>query len=472
MAVNIEETAAWLGVSVPVFRFLACFLVTFPCCWLWHFVPGAKARHLYSGLTGLMLSYYAFGLESNLHFLAPVLMGYISMVLCRRHCGSITFVTAFTYLIGCHIYYMSGDSWRDGGIDCTGALMVLTLKVISGAINYQDGLLKEEDLRPTQRQYRLLRLPSLLQYLGFCLCCGTHFAGPVYEMKDYLDWTENKGIWRTSNGGRSRYGGAIQALARALLCLGVYMYLVPRVQISRIFEPQYREWGIWSRWGYYWLCGFTARWKYYFIWTIAEASLIISGFGFSGWTDSSPPKPTWDRAKNVNIIGVEFAASGTELPLVWNIHVSTWLRLYVYDRLSKKGKKPGFTELLITQTVSAVWHGLYAGYILFFIHTALLIAGSRVIYRWQRAIPKQLVWLKKVGWCISFSYTVFILNYACIGFLVLSVNETVMAYSSLYYAGSVLPLLLLIFDAVVNPPRPEKQRLMKAESVLMNSHES
>lgn len=74
------------------------------------------------------------------------------------------------------------------------------------------------------------------------------------------------------------------------------------------------------------MAGFTARWKYYFIWSISEASIIISGLGFTGWTESSPPKPRWDRAKNVDILGVEFAKSAVELPLVWNIQVSTWLR--------------------------------------------------------------------------------------------------------------------------------------------------
>lgn len=74
------------------------------------------------------------------------------------------------------------------------------------------------------------------------------------------------------------------------------------------------------------MAGFTARWKYYFIWSISEASIIISGLGFSGWTDSSPPKAKWDRAKNVDVLGVEFAKSAVEIPLVWNIQVSTWLR--------------------------------------------------------------------------------------------------------------------------------------------------
>lgn len=72
--------------------------------------------------------------------------------------------------------------------------MVLTLKVISCSINYNDGLLKEEGLSEAQKKNRLIKLPSLIEYIGYCLCCGSHFAGPVYEMKDYLEWTDGNGV--------------------------------------------------------------------------------------------------------------------------------------------------------------------------------------------------------------------------------------------------------------------------------------
>jgi hypothetical protein len=86
-----------------------------------------------------------------------------------------------------------------------GALMVLTLKVISCAMSYNDGLLKEEELREAQKKNRLIELPSFIEYVGYCLCCGSHFAGPVFEMKDYLEWTERKGV-------------GIQCLSRACTC--------------------------------------------------------------------------------------------------------------------------------------------------------------------------------------------------------------------------------------------------------------
>ncbi|MBA0556068.1 hypothetical protein Golob_026202, partial [Gossypium lobatum] len=206
--------------------------------------------------------------------------------------------------------------------------MVLTLKVISSAINYNDGLLKEEDLREAQKKYRLVKLPSLIEYFGYCLCCGSHFAGPVFEMKDYLEWTEGKGIWAPSDKGLSPspYGATFRALVQAGISMAVYLCLVPYHPLSRFSEPVYEEWGFWRKLSFQYMSGFTARWKYYFIWSISEASIIISGLGFSGWTESSPPKPKWDRAKNVDIPGVELAKSAVVLPLVWNIQVSTWLR--------------------------------------------------------------------------------------------------------------------------------------------------
>lgn len=73
--------------------------------------------------------------------------------------------------------------------------MVVTLKVTSAAFNYQDGLIEDEkNLRASQRSYRLSKLPSFLAFLGYCFNCGTHLAGPVFELKDYMDWTENEGV--------------------------------------------------------------------------------------------------------------------------------------------------------------------------------------------------------------------------------------------------------------------------------------
>ncbi|KAK4374429.1 hypothetical protein RND71_005106 [Anisodus tanguticus] len=174
--------------------------------------------------------------------------------------------------------------------------------------------------------------------------------------------------------------------------------LVPLFPISKFLDPMYHEWVFWTRLGYQYMASFTARCKYYFIWSISEVAIIVSGFGFSGWSDMiNPPKPQWDRAKNVDILGVELAKSSVQIPLVWNIQVSTWLRHYVYERLRQKGRKSGFFQLLATQTVSAVWH-------------------------------------------------------------VLSLHETITAYGSVYYIGTVVPILVIPLGNMIQPAKPVRSR--------------
>ena len=133
-------------------------------------------------------------------------------------------------------------------------------------------------------------------------------------------------LWSQAEKQPSPFGAVARALLQSGICMALYLNLVPHFPLSTFSDPSYLEWGFWKKLGYQYMCGFTARWKYYFIWSISEASIIISGFGFSGWTNMSPAKPKWDRAINVDILGVEFAKSAVQIPLVWNIQVSTWLR--------------------------------------------------------------------------------------------------------------------------------------------------
>lgn len=247
-------------------------------------------------------------------------------------------------------------------IKSPGSMMVLTLKVTSAAFNYQDGVIEDEtSLLNSQKKYRLKALPSFLAYLGYCFNCGTHLVGPVFELRDYMDWTNNHGLWSptASPPPPSPYTATFLATLKALFCMGLYMFLTGAYPLSFVTNPEFMKWGYWHRVWYQFLCGFGARWKYYFIWSLSEAAVIVSGFGFSGWSgggEERKPKPLWSRAQNVDIVNVELATSAAEIPKYWNIHVSVWLRHYVYDRLSVKGERPGFKQLLGTQVVSAVWH--------------------------------------------------------------------------------------------------------------------
>ncbi|GKB60207.1 lysophospholipid acyltransferase 1-like protein [Tanacetum coccineum] len=96
----------------------------------------------------------------------------------------------------------------------------------------------------------------------------------------------------------------------------------------------------------------------------------------------------------------------------------------VYDRLNKKGKKVDFFQLLVTQTISVVWH-------------------------MATICPLNLRLLKKIFMLVNFAYTLLVLNYSCVGFMVLSLHETLTAYGSVYYIGTIIPVVEFLLGNVI-----------------------
>jgi len=99
----------------------------------------------------------------------------------------------------------------------------------------------------------------------------------------------------------------------------------------------------------------------------------------------------------------------------------------VYERLSPKGGRAPFHVMLVTQTVSAVWHGLFPGYGLFFITSAFMFEASKAIFRYERAYAPSSGLLNHrtfPPWLVvKWAFTAFVLNYAASTFLVSSFSH-------------------------------------------------
>lgn len=70
----------------------------------------------------------------------------------------------------------------------------------------------------------------------------------------------------------------------------------------------------------------------------------------------------------------------------WNMSIQTALRRYIYENLynpadysndDKKNKARRFKAQIATVVVSALWHGLYPGYFISFVHWILYIQISQ-----------------------------------------------------------------------------------------------
>jgi D-alanyl-lipoteichoic acid acyltransferase DltB (MBOAT superfamily) len=62
----------------------------------------------------------------------------------------------------------------------------------------------------------------------------------------------------------------------------------------------------------------------------------------------------------------------------WNIAIQSWLKYYVFFRLMDRSKKGStFWPMLITNLVSALWHGPEPGYAMFFAALMMIDLGQK-----------------------------------------------------------------------------------------------
>nr|GMD98190.1 lysophospholipid acyltransferase 1-like [Ipomoea batatas] len=64
---------------------------------------------------------------------------------------------------------------------------------------------------------------------------------------------------------------------------------------------------------------------------------------------------------------------------------------------------------------------------------------------------------------MNFAYTLLVLNYSCVGFLVLSLHETLAAYGSVYYVGTIVPVVLIMLGNIIKPAKPARSKARKEQ---------
>ena len=451
--------ASSVGFTWTMLRFSVAFLLSIPVAIAFRLLPKSPTlRHAYAIVTGFCLLYYPFG-AGILHLGVSSTVVYACMWLAPRNCGSLAWVFSMGYLIMNHVRQTSGLSWKEGNLDFTGAQMVATLKLISVAVCYQDGyrMAKSKDgikLHPYALSKRLEVRPTLLEFYSYLLAIGSLLSGPCFEFKDYIAYIYQRGDWEKIP--NPLVPGTLRFL-KAVACVALWMYFYNHLGLNVDFieGAAWRGMHIVPRVILLWVVVAAYRMKYYAVWTVSESMMIFSGFGYRPAPNGSDKGHDWERYATSHILGVEFNPSIADTPRHWNICTGLWLRHYVYERLSAVGDKPSFINMLITQLVSGVWHGLLPGYWLFFATSAFIFQASRVIYRYEQNWPSK--WRNWYPWWIlKVAMSALVLNYAGSAFVVLELRESLRVWRSVYYFGHVWMVAVLALGHIIPPRRPKK----------------
>jgi lysophospholipid acyltransferase len=288
---------------------------------------------------------------------------------------------AFVFVMGhmsvSHIARQAANNPQ--AVDVTGAQMVLVMKLSAFAWNVADGTLPEEVLSDLQKDRRLPELPSLLDYAGYVFFFPSLLVGPAFDFAEYRRWLDctmfdvpttidpaKRPPTRRKRKIPRSGTPAMLKLAAGLIWILVFLKLWALYYPEVLLDDDYPQYGFLHKLWILHMVGFTARSKYYGVWTMTEGSCILAGLGYNG-VDPVTGKVSWDRLTNISPRGVEFAQNCREYLGNWNINTNKWLRNYVYLRVTPRGKKPGFRASLATFTTSAFWHGFYPGYYLAFV---------------------------------------------------------------------------------------------------------
>lgn len=211
------------------------------------------------------------------------------------------------------------------------------------------------------------------------------------------------------------------------------------------------------------VASFMARTKYYGIWTLTNASCILSGLSFNGLAAPAEggsdlsARTRWNRCQNVDIAGVELAQNWKELLDHWNMNTNVWLRNNVYKRIAKPGRKPGFKSTMFTFMTSAFWHGIAPGYYVAFVLGGFCQSVARSLRKNLRPRvfrdPKQKGAVREIGSmgvgqivyvALSIAAVHTTLSFAAMAFILLDVPTIMRAWASLYFYGIFLVVGLMV----------------------------
>ncbi|KAL4801697.1 MBOAT, membrane-bound O-acyltransferase family-domain-containing protein [Aspergillus unguis] len=482
------------GASVDELKLIASFLLSYPLAALLKRIPDAHPWKKNAFNIGVSLFYLVglFDLWDGLRTLIYSSAGIyaIAYYIDGSMMPWIGFIFLMSHMSINHITRQILDDPQT--VDITGAQMVLVMKLSAFCWNVHDGRLPQNQLSDPQKYAAITKFPSILDYLGYVLFFPGLFGGPAFDYVAYRRWidttlfeippgTDPSKVPPTRKKRKIPRSGtpAFKKAVTGLVWIVVFLQLGSIYNNEAVLDPSFMEYSFVRRVWTLHALGFTARTKYYGVWTLAEGACILSGMGYNGF-DPRTGKVFWNRLENIDAWKLETAQNSHAYLGSWNKNTNHWLKNYVYLRVTPKGKKPGFRASMATFTTSAFWHGFYPGYYMSFVLGSLIQTVAKNFRRHVRPFflssdgssPGPY---KRYYDIASWLVTQIMLSFTVMPFLFLSFPESIRVWQSVYYYGIVAvaitfaffvsPAKRILTKKLKSRDRPKMTRSTSTESI-------
>lgn len=449
-----------LGIDLASFKILLCTLLSFPFSVVFKRLPDANytLKNLY---VISVSSFYVFGILELTTGLVTLLISSLGCYFITRYLRTksmpwINFLFLMLHLAYSHVHTQFFKVYDPTIIDITGAQMVLVMKLSAFGWNIHDGKQPKDTVTPYGRSRIIKKHPNILPYLGFVFFYASVLTGPAFDYVDYdkfIHSTLFDDVPETKRPGKRKRRiprSGIPALKKVLqgsFWASIYFIAPKFVSLNYVLSGDLMNHNFIYRIFYLWGLGLFHRLRYYTVWLIAEGACILCGIGYNGY-DQETDQFKWNRVQNIDPYSFETGQNVHTCLEAWNMNTNKWLKNYVYLRLAKKGKKPGFKSTLFTFATSAFWHGTRPGYYLTFVLGAFLQTIGKLYRRNLRPIflekdgvtPKST---KKYYDIVSFFVTQLAFGFACQPFVILDLKKSLYCWSTVYFYVPILTLATL-----------------------------
>ncbi|XP_053306525.1 lysophospholipid acyltransferase 5 [Spea bombifrons] len=432
-----------LGASEAALRLILSIFIGYPLALFQrHFLfkKPPSHIHLFNTVTGLCIAYFNFGSQLY-HSLLCVVLNFLILRLMGRTVTAVftSFCFQMAYLLSGY-YYTATDNYD---IKWTMPHCVLTLKLIGLVFDYYDGGKDKASLTPEQQRHVVPRVPTLLEVCGFSYYYGGFLVGPQFSMCSYL---------KLVNGEMTDVEGqkpncikpAMERLSLGLCTLVIYMVFGPYLPDNYFLSEEYASQPFWYRCVYMTIWGKVTLYKYVTCWLVTEGVCILSGLGYNGRDETG--RPRWNACANMKVWLFETTPLFTGTISSFNTNTNDWVARYVFKRLRFLGNKA------VSQATAlfflAIWHGMHSGYLVCFSLEFLIVMVEKQAMELVRDSPLlsricSVPLLRPVFYVVQQFFHWFFMGYPLVPFCLFTWDKWIKVYSSVYFIGHVVFLLLL-----------------------------
>jgi lysophospholipid acyltransferase len=382
----------------------------------------------------------------------------------RSKVGWIVTIYAFMHLSGAHIFRMIYDygGWT---MDITTILMMVVCKLISFAFCYSDGE-KIESLSPIVAKNAIKEF-CILDYFSYIYFYPTCIMGPFFEFSDYISFVKEEHDFKNIPRIKCLVNG-ITRLLMAFTFAGVYLFIKTYISIDYYNDKSDNK--LLPNWIIF-CCFYFQKYRYISGFLFSESICVVSGLAYRKQIDHIKNTITEDfnRVRSINIKVTETSTSISKFFQNWNISVHSWLKKYVYFRITRRegnntDKSRIMRAKIITFMVSGFWHGFYPSYYVVFSHFSMdLIKEENLEF-----IKKNMSKSRILNFAIDLMSSFIFLFGQCYLF---GVQDSLEFYSALTFMSGLyfLPTIILVTVCIITGRiiREFKQKERKKEERQM-----